>query len=195
VLGGRLRKLLARPNNGVIEPSHQKTFDPAEEGFTRRVRFAETPCRHRAIAQHHEVTTFRGCRAFQSVGEQARHRGEKPRAVGDDGLPDRMPLSTLAAVGVGFAAADGFPAVLRVWGAWAVASGAVHLVVGVGRRKIAGHWPMILSGSISVLAGVSFYLGSLDPVPSLQKICGYALLGGLFFLASALRLRFGSKNG
>ncbi|WP_319448860.1 MULTISPECIES: hypothetical protein [unclassified Mycobacterium] len=56
-----------------------------------------------------------------------------------------------------------------------MASGAVHLVVGVGRRNVAGHWPMILSGSISVLAGVSFYLGSLDPVPSLQKICGYAL--------------------
>jgi uncharacterized membrane protein HdeD (DUF308 family) len=111
------------------------------------------------------------------------------------GLYVNMAISTLAAVGVGFAAADGIPAVLRVWGVWAVVSGAVQLVVGVGRRKVAGHWPMILSGSISVLAGVSFCLGSLDPVPSLQKICGYALLGGLFFVASAMRLRFGSKNG
>ncbi|MEV5691401.1 hypothetical protein [Micromonospora globbae] len=56
----------------------------------------------------------------------------------------------------GVAGTSGIPAMLRVWGAWAVVAGLVQLVVGVTRRAMGGQWPMIISGGLSVLAGGSF---------------------------------------
>ncbi|WP_062431287.1 hypothetical protein [Herbidospora daliensis] len=97
-------------------------------------------------------------------------------------------VSWLTAAGLAVAASSGIPAVLRVWGAWAVVSGVTQLVVGVIRRNLDGHWPMILSGGISVLAGSSFVLQASQEGASLLNLAGYATLGGLFFLVSALRL-------
>jgi uncharacterized membrane protein HdeD (DUF308 family) len=97
-------------------------------------------------------------------------------------------ISLVATVGLGIAGASGVPAVLRVWGAWAIVAGLVQLIVGVSRRKMGGQWPMILSGGISVLAGSSFVLGASAPNPSLTNVAGYAVLGGVFFLVSAIRL-------
>jgi uncharacterized membrane protein HdeD (DUF308 family) len=100
-----------------------------------------------------------------------------------------MGLSLLAAVGLAIAAASGIPSVLRVWGAWAITAGIVQLIVAILRYRIGGQWPMILSGAISVLAGTSFILMAGRPDPTLTTIAGYAILGGIFFLTSALRLR------
>jgi hypothetical protein len=47
---------------------------------------------------------------------------------------------------------------------------------------------MILSGGISVLAGLGFALQSGGASASLVGVAGYATLGGVFFLISALRL-------
>ncbi|WP_420821765.1 hypothetical protein [Pseudonocardia broussonetiae] len=47
---------------------------------------------------------------------------------------------------------------------------------------------MVFSGAISVLAGASFFLMAGQPTSSLASIAGYATLGGIFFLVSALRL-------
>lgn len=105
------------------------------------------------------------------------------------GLYVNIALSTLTAIGVAVAVTVGVPSVLRVWGVWAVTAGAVQLAVGISRRGMTGHWPMIASGSISVFAGVSFFLGASSADPSLKDLGMYALLGGLFFLVSALRLR------
>jgi uncharacterized membrane protein HdeD (DUF308 family) len=52
-----------------------------------------------------------------------------------------------------------------------------------------GQWPMILSGGLSVLAGSSFVAMASAPDPSLAALAGYATVGGIFFLVSALRLR------
>jgi uncharacterized membrane protein HdeD (DUF308 family) len=98
-------------------------------------------------------------------------------------------VSLVTAVGVAVACASGIPAVLRVWGAWAVVAGLVQLVVGVTRRGLGGQWPMIISGGISVLAGVSFVVGASADDPTLANVAGYAIPGGIFFLVSALRLR------
>lgn len=103
-------------------------------------------------------------------------------------LSVNIAISSLAAIGLAFAAASGVPAVLRVWGAWAVISGLVQLIVGLGRRKLGGQWPMILSGGLSVLAGGSFIVSASAADPSLTNVAGYAVLGGVFFLISALRL-------
>ncbi|WP_433782649.1 hypothetical protein ACQPX6_22615 [Actinomycetospora sp. CA-101289] len=104
------------------------------------------------------------------------------------GLAATVVVSALAAVGLAVALTSGVPAVLRVWGVWAVVAGAVQLVVAVRRRGVGGRWAMIASGSISVLAGVSFVLLAARPDASLAGVAGYALLGGVFFLVSGLRL-------
>ncbi|OLZ49750.1 hypothetical protein [Amycolatopsis keratiniphila] len=104
------------------------------------------------------------------------------------GLYVNIAISAIAGIGLAFAAASGIPAVLRVWGAWAVVSGLVQLAVGIGRRKIGGQWAMIASGGISTLAGTAFVLQATQPDASLRNLAGYAVLGGIFFLVSALRL-------
>ncbi|GAA2331979.1 hypothetical protein OKJ48_11710 [Streptomyces kunmingensis] len=105
-----------------------------------------------------------------------------------------MAVSLVAAVGVGIACASGIPAVLRVWGAWAILSGLVQLIVAVPRRKMGGQWPMILSGGISVLAGASFVASAGADEPTLSSAIGYAVPGGIFFLISALRLGRAAKE-
>jgi uncharacterized membrane protein HdeD (DUF308 family) len=97
-------------------------------------------------------------------------------------------ISAIAAAGLVVAATSGIPAVLQVWGVWAVVAGLVQLVVALRRRTLGGQWAMIASGAISTLAGISFFLQAAAPHASLSNLAGYALLGGIFFLVSALRL-------
>ncbi|MEV7802736.1 hypothetical protein AB0O28_07295 [Microbispora sp. NPDC088329] len=103
-------------------------------------------------------------------------------------------VSLITAVGVAVACASGIPAVLRVWGAWAVVAGLVQLIVGVTRRTMGGQWPMIISGGISVLAGASFVVGASADSPTLINAAGYAIPGGVFFLISAFRLGRAAKG-
>lgn len=105
------------------------------------------------------------------------------------GLYVNIAISLLAATGLVAAASSGIPGILRVWGSWAIVSGLAQLVVGVLRRGMGGQWPMIVSGAISVVAGASFILQSTKDGATLVSLGGYALLGGIFFLVSALRLR------
>jgi uncharacterized membrane protein HdeD (DUF308 family) len=106
-----------------------------------------------------------------------------------------MVLSLLAAIGLVFAVRSGLASVLVVWGAWAITAGIVQLIVAVTRRGLGGQWPMILSGGISVLAGGAFIVQSGTSAASLTSLAGYATLGGIFFLISALRLQRISKVG
>jgi hypothetical protein len=100
-----------------------------------------------------------------------------------------MALGVIVAISLAIAAASGVADVLRVWGAWALTAGLVQLVVAVRRRRLGGQRPQILSGAISMLAGVGFIATAGGTTPSLTRLAGYAALGGIFFLASALRLR------
>jgi hypothetical protein len=58
-----------------------------------------------------------------------------------------------------------------------------------------GQWAMILSGGISVLAGASFIRSGAQDNPSLTALAGYAALGGIFFLVSAVRLPRPARKG
>jgi uncharacterized membrane protein HdeD (DUF308 family) len=107
--------------------------------------------------------------------------GGRPRA-----LYVNTALSLAAAIALVVVGADG-EGILVVWGLWAITAGVVQLAVGVVRRSLGGQWPMILSGGISVLAGASF-VASSGSATSVTSIAGYATLGGIFFLVSALRL-------
>lgn len=104
------------------------------------------------------------------------------------GLYLNMAVSFLTAIAVGVAATSGIPAVLRVWGAWAIVAGLIQLVVAVRRRRMGGQWAMIVSGAISTLAGASFIASAGAADPTLTNAAGYAIPGGIFFLISALRL-------
>ena len=104
------------------------------------------------------------------------------------GLVATITVSTLAAAGLAVALTSGIPAALRVWGAWAIVAGVLQLVVAVGRRRLGGQWAMVVSGALSVVAGTAFVVQSFAPGASLVTVAGYALLGGVFFLVSALRL-------
>ncbi|NKQ29275.1 hypothetical protein HF200_34495 [Streptomyces galbus] len=111
------------------------------------------------------------------------------RAAGPlKGLYANMAVSVLAVIGVAVASPSGVADVLRVWGAWAIVSGLVQLLVGLARRSMGGQWAMILSGGISVLAGASFIRSATQDDPTLTALAGYATLGGIFFLVSAVRL-------
>lgn len=110
------------------------------------------------------------------------------------GLYVNIALSTLTAVGLAVAASSGIPAVLRVWGVWAVAAGLVQLIVGAARRRLGGQWAMIAGGAISTLAGASFVAQASTDDAALGSLAGYAFLGGVFFLVSALRLTRGART-
>ncbi|MER6468793.1 hypothetical protein [Streptomyces collinus] len=115
-------------------------------------------------------------------------RSAKARRGPVRALHANIALSSLTAAGLAAATTSGIPAALRVWGAWAVTAGLVQLIVGVLRRGMAGQWPMIASGGISTLAGASFIAQAGKNNASLSSLAGYAFLGGVFFLVSALRL-------
>ena len=99
-----------------------------------------------------------------------------------------MALSLLTAIGLAVAVGSGIPNVLRVWGGWAITAGIVQLIVAILRWRVGGQLAMILSGGISVLAGTAFLLMAGGANATLTGIGGYAILGGIFFLISAIRL-------
>ena len=80
--------------------------------------------------------------------------------------------------------------VLGVFGAWAILSGLLQLGTAIRRRKSFGaQWAMVLSGGQSALAGGFFIAQALTPaVPSIANVAGYAGVGALYFLVSAVWL-------
>jgi uncharacterized membrane protein HdeD (DUF308 family) len=117
------------------------------------------------------------------------------RATGSPALLSvNVVVSLLAAVGLAVAGASGIPAVLRVWGAWAIVAGLVQLSVAVTRRRMGGQWPMIISGGLSALAGGSFVAAASAADPALTNAVGYAIPGAIFFLIAAIRLGHAAKG-
>ncbi|WFU77831.1 DUF308 domain-containing protein [Bradyrhizobium sp. CIAT3101] len=80
--------------------------------------------------------------------------------------------------------------VLGVFGAWAILSGLLQLGTAVRRWKSFGaQWAMVLSGGQSALAGGFFIFQATTPMsPSIANVAGYAGVGALYFLVSAVWL-------
>jgi uncharacterized membrane protein HdeD (DUF308 family) len=98
-------------------------------------------------------------------------------------------LGLVAAAGVLIAIGSGLTPALIVFGAWASLSGAVQLYLGLRRRRpIGGQWPMIISGGLSVLAGISFIVTASAPKTSLTTLGGYSAFGAFWYLVGALLL-------
>jgi len=96
-------------------------------------------------------------------------------------------LSGLAAVGLGLAALSGVGPVLFVFGLWAIVSGLAQLVVALRRRspELGRQWPLLIAGTLSVIAGGSYLPVALSADPSLTALIMYTAAGGTFFVVQA----------
>lgn len=104
-------------------------------------------------------------------------------------------ISIVTTIGVIVALQKGIPEALMVFGAWAILTGLIQLVLGLRRRKqMGGQWPMIISGGQSMLAGVAFIAMAHDPKQGISTLAGYAAFGAFYFLLSAFRLGKTIKN-
>lgn len=97
---------------------------------------------------------------------------------------------SLATVAVLLALQTSMNWVLGVFGAWAILSGLLQLGTAIRRWKSFGaQWAMVLSGGQSALAGGFFiYQASTPAVPSIANVAGYAGVGAIYFLVSAVWL-------
>ena len=107
--------------------------------------------------------------------------------------PDATPLhvnatiSTLAAVGVAATAfgADA-AATLTAFGVWAVVSGAIQFVLALRGTRQA---PMLISGGLSTLAGISVFSAAGMHDAHLAVLGGYMAVGAVLYLVSTPRRR------
>ncbi|MEV6762597.1 DUF308 domain-containing protein [Streptomyces sp. NPDC051105] len=105
-------------------------------------------------------------------------------------------LSTLAALAIGIAGAGDEAAVLHVFGAWAVVSGAAQVIVGMRRRgpELGKQWPTLISGGLSFLVGITYNIQAAGDHPSLDVLSVYATGGGVWFILQALLLGWKSRQ-
>lgn len=104
-------------------------------------------------------------------------------------------ISIITTLAVAFAIGKGVPSALIVFGAWALLTGLIQLVLGLKRRKeFGGQWPMILSGGQSMLAGVSFIAMAHSPNMSIVNLAGYSAFGAFYYLLAAIRLGKSAKQ-
>lgn len=98
-------------------------------------------------------------------------------------------VSAVAAVALGVAATGSVANVLAVFGVWAALSGAAQLVVALRRRALLGNqWPMLLAGSVSIIAGVAYLMLSAGDDPKLRPLAIYTATGGIEFVLQACLL-------
>jgi uncharacterized membrane protein HdeD (DUF308 family) len=98
-------------------------------------------------------------------------------------------ISTITTIAVAFALQKGVPAAIMVFGAWAIGTGLIQLILGLRRKKfLGGQWPMIISGGQSILGGTSFILLAHDPTKGISSLGGYAAFGAFYYLLTAFRL-------
>jgi uncharacterized membrane protein HdeD (DUF308 family) len=104
-------------------------------------------------------------------------------------------VSVIVALALGIASTASVAAVLLIWGLWAIGAGLPQLLTAIRRRRSGGQVPQMLSGGISVVAGASFLAQGLSGEGALAGVAGYAILGAIFFVASALRLQLRRRPG
>jgi uncharacterized membrane protein HdeD (DUF308 family) len=104
-------------------------------------------------------------------------------------------ISAVAVVAVGIAAfASTAGATLVAFGLWAAVSGAIQLALAIHRRRTEGRQlPMIVSGGLSTIAGISFIAASGMDEAMLTTIGGYMALGALLYLLWARRSETAAK--
>jgi uncharacterized membrane protein HdeD (DUF308 family) len=100
-------------------------------------------------------------------------------------------ISTLAAAALAFATFAGDAgATLVVFGVWAVVSGAFQLGTALQHRGAGSpQWPMIISGAISMVAGLGFASMAGQDAAHFANLAGYAVGGAVLYLIWTARAR------
>jgi uncharacterized membrane protein HdeD (DUF308 family) len=105
-------------------------------------------------------------------------------------------ISAVTTLAVGLALQKGIPEALMVFGAWAILTGLIQLVLGLRRRKLlGGQWPMIISGGQSTIAGISFIVMAHDPAMGIVNLAGYSAFGAFYYLLATFSLAKTIKRG
>lgn len=125
------------------------------------------------------------------IDHRATPNGSERRVTAFNGV-----LSTLAALAIGIAGSGGEAAVLHVFGAWAVVSGAAQVIVGLRRRgpELGKQWPTLISGGLSFLVGIAYNIQAAGGNHSLDVLSVYATGGGVWFIVQALLLGWKSRQ-
>ena len=98
-------------------------------------------------------------------------------------------VSAITTLAVIVALQLGLNLVLAAFGVWAVLAGLLQLWTGIRRWGAGAQWAMVLSGAQSALAGGFFIVQAQGPVAApITIIAGYAAIGALYFLISAVWL-------
>lgn len=121
-----------------------------------------------------------------SVFWQIRAEGENRRAKVSEWI--NVVVSVAVAITLGWASTVSPSLALTVWGAWAIGAGLPQLITAIRNRRSGGQVPQMLSGGISLFAGSAFVAQGLQGSGMITGVAGYALLGAIFFLISAIRL-------
>ena len=94
-----------------------------------------------------------------------------------------------AACGVFIAVLSGLAAAITIFGAWAVVSGALQLILAARRRKVlGGQWLMIISGAGSIFAGITFISRTGSSGTGLATLAQYSAGGAIWYLLTAFWL-------
>jgi uncharacterized membrane protein HdeD (DUF308 family) len=99
--------------------------------------------------------------------------------------PLNLAAGAAAALGILGAARSGLDAVLAIFGAWAVVSGGLMIILAVHRRALGGQWLMIISGAGSVYAGTTFATWAGSPAAGLRALAQYSAGGAVWYLLAA----------
>ncbi|MGW8482017.1 hypothetical protein ACWGJP_02685 [Microbacterium sp. NPDC055903] len=97
-------------------------------------------------------------------------------------------VSVTVAIALGVASSISLPAAVAVWGVWAVIAGTPQLITAIRNRRNGGQVAQMLSGGISLFAGAGFLFQGLQGGGMIVGAAGYAALGAVFFLISAIAL-------
>ena len=113
------------------------------------------------------------------------------------GLRINAALSSLAVAAlVATAVASDTGAALVAFGAWAAVSGAIQLARAARHDRSQGRrLPLIVSGGVSTIVGISFISASGKSDVHLTMVAGYMAFGALLFLLSAVRTRSAAPAG
>ena len=98
-------------------------------------------------------------------------------------------ISSTTTVAIAIALQKGVPEAMIVFGAWAIGTGLIQLILGLRRKKfLGGQWPMIISGGQSAIGGTATIILAHDPSRGIASLATYVAFGAFYYLLAAFRL-------
>lgn len=104
-------------------------------------------------------------------------------------------ISSIATIGIILALQNGIPMTLIVFGAWAILTGLIQLILGLRRKKyMGGQWPMIISGAQSMIGGTTNIILAHNTARGIPSLATYVAFGAFYYLLATYNLSKTVKN-